>query len=127
MKYNKIVERHFFAPKNILNVDQDINGLSKTSLGSKDLGDAMDIFISCDKGTDSINSLYYNVYGNPYLIASLSYIAEKISGLTIDEALEISSETLITDLEIPQTKHYCAYMVEDALKKSIKTYREQYV
>lgn len=126
MKYNQLLETHFFNPKNVFKASEQSDCLFEVSLGKKVLGDAFKLYIDVEQDTLKIIKFTYSVYGNPYLIAALSLTSELVNGLSMEalETLDLQS-TLIESLEIPQTKHYVVYMLEDGLKKIIELWQKQ--
>lgn len=126
MSYNNIVKQHFFNPINLLAKDDKEDEFISISLGSSDIGDAIKLYLQCDPETQVIKKFKYRVYGNPYLIAVLSYCSGQLIGKSLADDL-LSTQHLINELELPQTKYYCAYMFEDALQQVITKWREYYV
>lgn len=128
MKYNKLVETHFFNPKNIYDAREFTEPHISVAVGSIELGDAITLYLACNMSTQKIHRFEYKVYGSPFLIAGLSYLSEKIMGSTLSEVEALSlSEELIKVFEIPRTKQYSAYMIEDSINKLIKNWRQKYV
>jgi nitrogen fixation protein NifU and related proteins len=127
MVYNDLVKRHFFQPKNLFSGKEEPMDVITIRLGTVALGDAITLYFKCDPKTLLIETLQFKVYGNPYLIAAMSYWSEQLTSQPLHVAEAMSAPNLIADLALPQTKHYCAYMVEDALQQAITNWRETYV
>ena len=124
MSYNKLVEQHFFEPLNLFK-SNDCNSYTTVKIGSKKLGDAIKIYLLCDLKTRRIHKIKYEVYGNPYLVAALSYLSDSLQGELVSK-INLLSDDLINTLELPKTKFYCAYMVEDAVNQVIQKWRENH-
>lgn len=120
--YNALLKAHFFETQNLFDEKIDnVNDFIESSVGSINLGDQITLYIKCCQTTKIIQKIKFQVYGNPYLIASLSYMSEKLTNKPVSIALNFSSEELINVFEIPATKKYSAYMVEDAIKQAIQS------
>ncbi len=53
-------------------------------------------------------------------------VTEMVKGKTIDEALEITKETVSNELDgLPAQKMHCSNLGADALKKAIQDYRSK--
>lgn len=123
MKYNQCVETHFFSPRN-LGEKTKCSASVVSSVGSKELGDAVRVVMACNR-EDAILDFKYKVFGNPYLIAAMSYWSEKLIGASLADASTFSHHELVEVLEIPKTKLYCALMAEDVLKQAIVKWRKK--
>ncbi len=117
MSYNELVRQHFFEPQHVL-----LNNINKTayvcfSEGSVALGDAIEFYAQFDKTNRKLIKLKFKAFGNPYLIAAMSYICEQLQEKSLDYINDFSVQSLIELFEMPKTKYYVAYMIEDALNK----------
>jgi len=125
MIYNHLVASHFFEPRNVFDGSDNYKDYIIVNSGTIALGDAIVLYFNCSLETKVISQIKFKVYGNPYLVASVSYWSEKLVGKKIDAVSSLSSQELIDDLEITQTKKYCAYMVEDVFNQAVKQWREE--
>lgn len=126
-QYNDIVKDHFFYPRNLASVTikTDAERIEVTS-GSAELGEAIKLYIKWDLKKAVIADIKYAVYGNPYLVAALSFWSEKWQGKSLKDSSVLNSQELIDTLTIPKTKYYCAFMVEDIFKEAFTILREKY-
>ena len=126
MIYSPIVEAHFFAPQNVYKVNDDSECKPVVyQNGAVEIGDAIVLYLFCDHKSNSIEKLQYQVYGNPYLIAALSYLSEQSKGWSIQQLASFDFNQLIEMLTIPTTKHYIVYMIEDSIQAVITKWRAQ--
>ena len=114
MNDNALLKKHFFNPLNMLSSKDNPSDFTSVSVGSKVLGDAVTLYVECDKKTKNIKQFKYKVYGNPYLIAALSYISTELIDTILRHEPYTLAQKLIDVFSIPKTKYYCAYMLEDA-------------
>tara|TARA_B110000879_G_scaffold184405_1_gene244006 strand:- start:906 stop:1271 length:366 start_codon:yes stop_codon:yes gene_type:complete len=119
VSYNELVRQHFFEPKHAFSSNDNKEDFILASKGAIALGDAVEFYLQCDLNTKQIKQLKFKAYGNPYLIAAMSYWCERLQNKPLKEAENFSAQTLIDELALPKTKYYVAYMVEDALKSLI--------
>lgn len=117
MSYNELVEKHFFSPQHVFIEDDAKNNFHYVSEGSVALGDAIEFYMQFDKASQKINVLKFKAYGNPYLIAGMSYLCQELQHKPLNQVNIFSAQKLIEVLSLPKTKYYVAYMLEDALKK----------
>ena len=128
MQYSEVVKTHFFEPKNILSqTDQVGDQMLSVSRGQISLGDAATLYVVCQPGSKVIEQLKFKVYGNPYLIAGLSYLTEMFVGSSLSEVeKKLSANLLIEQLAMPPTKHYVAYFIEDLFRELIQEWRKKH-
>lgn len=123
MNDNALLKQHFFNPLNILSSKDTVSDFVNASVGSKALGDAITLYIACDKESKIIKQFKYKVYGNPYLIAALSYLSTELVETVLSEKPYVLAQKLIDVLSIPKTKYYCAYMLEDACNQVVTNWQ----
>lgn len=78
------------------------------------------------EGTNpTIDALAGRAFGNPALVAPLSYLAETVSGITWDDAGEISAQSILDDLSegdasrLPESAHRAAGFAHGALQRAL--------
>ncbi len=127
MRSSELLKTHFFETVNLFNEKSDnANNFIVVTLGSINLGNKITLYFNCCQATKIVQDIKFKVYGNPYLIASLSYISQSLINKPLTVALDFASPELIKIFKIPATKKYSAYMVEDVLKLAIKKWQENY-
>jgi nitrogen fixation NifU-like protein len=119
--YSQKVMDHFMNPRNVGEIP-DADGVGME--GNPTCGDAMQIFIKVEN--DRIVDAKFKTFGCGAAIAVSSMITEMIKGKTIDEALQISKETVAQELGgLPPQKMHCSNLGADALRKAIEDYRNK--
>lgn len=119
--YSQKVMDHFMNPRNVGEIP-DADGIGME--GNPTCGDAMQIFIKVEN--DRIVDAKFKTFGCGAAIAVSSMITEMIKGKTIDEALQISKETVAQELGgLPPQKMHCSNLGADALRKAIEDYRSK--
>ena len=121
--YSKKVMDHFMNPRNVGEI-ADADGVGEE--GNPTCGDAMKIFIKVDdKGV--ITDVKFKTFGCGAAIAVSSMVTEMAIGKTIDEALEITKESVANELDgLPPQKMHCSNLGADALHKAIADYKEKH-
>ena len=117
MNYNELVEKHFFSPQYVFEETDAKDNFHIVSEGSVALGDAVEFYVQFDKTSQKVNALKFKAFGNPYLIAGMSYLCQQLQHKPLNEVNIFSAQRLIEVLALSKTKYYVAYMLEDALKK----------
>lgn len=119
--YSQKVMDHFMNPRNVGEIP-DADGIGME--GNPTCGDAMQIFIKVEN--DRIVDAKFKTFGCGAAIAVSSMITEMIKGKTIDEALQISKETVAQELGgLPPQKMHCSNLGADALRRAIEDYRSK--
>lgn len=125
MKYSEKILEHFFRPRNVGNFTVDEESIGRTVVGNYENGSLIHFQIKIYE--EKIVAARFKAYGSCPLIAACSYATEWVIQKTIADAKLFTSAELITALEIPPLKIYCALLVEDALMKSIEDYSSAFV
>lgn len=121
--YSEKVMEHFTNPRNVGEIP-DADGIGTE--GNPVCGDVMKIYIKVKD--DRIVDAKFKTFGCGAAIAVSSMVTEMIKGKTVDEALEISKETIADVLGgLPPQKMHCSNLGADALKKAIEDYRQKQV
>ena len=119
--YSEKVMDHFNNPRNVGEIP-DADGIG--SEGNPVCGDMMKIFIKVDK--EKITDIKFKTFGCGAAIAVSSMITEMAKGKTLDEALEITKESVADALDgLPAQKQHCSNLGADALHKAIEDYRNK--
>lgn len=120
--YSEKVMDHFMNPRNVGEIP-DADGIGME--GNPTCGDVMKIFIKVENGR--IIDAKFKTFGCGASIAVSSMVTEMVKGKTLEEALQISKETVAEALGgLPPQKMHCSNLGADALKKAIEDYRSRH-
>ena len=122
--YSKIVEDHFFAPRNVMKKDlnpKDYNAYSE--VGAAACGDIMKIWLKIEN--DKIVDFKWKTFGCASAIASTSVLSEMAIGMNIDDAYQITANDIVEALGgLPKRKIHCSILGDQGLRKAIDNYRQ---
>ena len=117
--YNEIVMDHFANPRNVGEIE-DADGVGE--VGNPACGDIMTFYIKVND--DVLEDVRFKTFGCGAAIAVSSIVSEMAKGKTVDQALEISSGSVIEALNgLPKKKHHCSNLGSDALHRAIEDYK----
>lgn len=120
--YSEKVMDHFMNPRNVGEIP-DADGVGME--GNPTCGDVMKIFIKVENGR--IIDAKFKTFGCGASIAVSSMVTEMVKGKTLEEALQISKETVAEALGgLPPQKMHCSNLGADALRKAIEDYRSKH-
>jgi len=124
--YTDTVKDHMFNPRNIFKTEEEVDSYDADGIGEVGgviCGDMMRFLIQVDKDTDKIKDCKWQTYGCGTAIASTSMFSEMISGMTIEEALKITSKDIADNLGgVPPKKFHCSIMAARAFKEAANDY-----
>ena len=116
--YSDKVMDHFTNPRNVGEI-KDADG--KGSVGNPVCGDTTDIYIKVENGI--ITDIKFKTFGCGAAIATSSMITEMAIGKTLEEALEITRDSVANELDgLPPKKLHCSNLAADGLRAAIKDY-----
>lgn len=119
--YSDKVLEHFKNPRNVGEI-KDADGVG--TVGNPVCGDMMTMYIKVKD--DHITDIKFKTYGCGAAIATSSMTTELAKGKTVDEALEITRQSVADALEgLPPVKMHCSNLAADALHEAIKDYRKR--
>ena len=119
--YSEKVLDHFKNPRNVGEI-KDADGVG--TVGNPVCGDMMTMYIKVKD--DRIADIKFKTYGCGAAIATSSMTTELAKGKTVDEALEITRQSVADALEgLPPVKMHCSNLAADALHEAIKDYRKR--
>ena len=119
--YSEKVMEHFKNPRNVGDME---NPDGTGYVGNPVCGDIMELYIKVDDGI--ITDAKFKTFGCGAAIATSSMVTEMVKGKTIDEALQISNNTVAEALGgLPAVKMHCSVLAEEALKSAIEDYRKK--
>ncbi len=119
--YSEKVMDHFTNPRNV-GVMEDADGIGEE--GNPVCGDAMKLFI---KVKDNVmTEIKFQTFGCASAIAVSSMVTEIAQGMTLDEAMKVSKQSLADALDgLPPQKMHCSNLGADALHKAIEDYKNK--
>jgi nitrogen fixation NifU-like protein len=119
--YSDKVLDHFKNPRNVGEI-KDADGVG--TVGNPVCGDMMTMYIKVRD--DHITDIKFKTYGCGAAIATSSMTTELAKGKTVDEALEITRQSVADALEgLPPVKMHCSNLAADALHEAIKDYKKR--
>lgn len=121
MIYSEKVMDHFQNPRNVGTME-DADGIGQ--VGNPVCGDMMTFYIKVrDK---HITDVKFQTFGCGAAIAVSSMVSEMAIGRTVEEALQITNESVAEELGgLPKNKMHCSNLGADALHKAIENYQEK--
>ncbi len=118
--YSKEVIDHYENPRNVGEIEEP-DGVG--TVGNPACGDVMKLTIRVEN--DRIIDVKFKTFGCGAAIATSSMVTELVKGKKIEEALQISNQTVARALGgLPQVKMHCSVLAEDALKAAIIDYQK---
>ena len=122
-KYNDKILNYYNDDTYIGSFDEKDASIGTGLVGSPSCGDVMKLQVKIDEKTNKIVDAKILVFGCGSAKASSSYVAEKLIGLSIDEALKIKNTDIASELGLPQIKLHCSVLAENAIKRAIDDYK----
>ena len=116
---------HFRNPRNMGEM-KDADSVGEK--GNPICGDLMYIYIKVEErdGEEIIADISFQTFGCAAAIATSSIITELAKGKTLDEAMTITRNDVSVNLDgLPPIKMHCSNLSAEALRNSIKNYREK--
>ncbi|MFA6426855.1 MAG: iron-sulfur cluster assembly scaffold protein [Candidatus Magasanikbacteria bacterium] len=123
--YSDIVKEHFFNPQNILfhGEEDKYSDYAIGRVGSPACGDEMVMWISIDPKTEKIIDCKWQTFGCGSAIASTSMLSVMLTengGMTIEEALKVRPQDIMTRLGgLPARKIHCSVLGDKALQSAV--------
>lgn len=116
--YTEKVMDHFMNPRNVGAIENP-DGIGQ--VGNPVCGDLMELTIKVEN--DRIVDARFRTFGCGAAIATSSILTEMVKGKTIEEAVQVSAESVATALGgLPAQKMHCSNLGADALKAAIDDY-----
>lgn len=117
--YSDKVMDHFTNPRNMGEIP-DANAIA--DVGNPACGDMMRLFLKIENG--KIVDAKFKTFGCGAAIASSSMLTEMIKGMTIEEALRVTNQSVVDALDgLPPVKRHCSVMAEEALINALKEFQ----
>ncbi len=119
--YSTKVMDHFQNPRNVGEIDE-ADGVGE--VGNPVCGDIMKLYIKVEDGR--IVDAKFKTFGCGAAIATSSMVTELVKGRTLEEAEQISRNTVAEALDgLPPIKMHCSNLAADALHKAIEDYKNR--
>ena len=119
--YSEKVMDHFKNPHNVGKIE-NADGIGV--VGNRACGDVMKLYIKVED--NKIVDIKFETMGCAAAIATSSIITDLAKGKTIEEALKITKDNIVEELEgLPPVKVHCSLLAIDALHAAIKDYKEK--
>ena len=119
--YSPKVMDHFSNPRNVGEVE-DASGVG--TVGNAACGDIMKLSLKIEN--EKITDVKFKTFGCGAAIATSSMITELVKGKGLDEAEQISNNTVAEALDgLPPVKMHCSNLAADALHAAIEDYRKK--
>ncbi len=118
MMYSEKVMDHFQNPRNV-GVISDADGVGE--VGNPVCGDMMTFYIKVKE--NRLVDVKFQTFGCGAAIAVSSMVSEMAMGKTLEEARQITNQTVAEELGgLPKNKLHCSNLGADALHKAIDDY-----
>ncbi|HBE90674.1 MAG TPA: iron-sulfur cluster assembly scaffold protein [Candidatus Andersenbacteria bacterium] len=119
LKYSEKVKDHLMNPRNVGTIE---NPSGVGSVGNPVCGDIMEMYLKVEEGI--IVDAKFRTFGCGAAIATSSMVTELAKGKTIEEAMGITKDVLINELDgLPPVKTHCSVLGIDALQKAIMDFK----
>ena len=119
--YSEKVLKHFKNPHNVGKIDA-ADGIG--TVGNRACGDVMKLYIKVKD--NKIVDIKFETMGCAAAIATSSMITDLAKGKTIEDALKITKDNVVEELEgLPPIKVHCSLLAIDALHAAIKDYKDR--
>ncbi len=120
--YTEKVLEHFNNPRNI-GIIKDPTVL--VQVGEPSCGDALLVTMKIEH--DRVADIKFKVFGCGAAIATSSIATEMVMGKSLDEALQISDQSIAEALGgLPPEKMHCSNMAAGAIRGAITEYRKAF-
>lgn len=120
---NGLLERHFFEPFGAGSFVEGSPSVAEGRAGSRKRGVAVQL--QCQIRDQKIVAARFLAWGCPHSIAAASWLAETLTGMSLDEASAISAMQIVAALGVPIDKLGSILVVEDALAACLENARSR--
>lgn len=122
-KYSDKTIKYYENLKHVGALDENLINVGTGIVGSPLCGDVMKVQLMFNN--DIIIDVKYKVFGCVSAIASMEFVSEKLKGLTINQALEISNEEVANSLSLSEIKKHCSVLAKECIQAAIDNYRSK--
>ena len=118
---NVLLKRHFFEPFGAGSFVEGTPSVAEGRAGSRKRGVAVQL--QCQVRDQKIMAARFLAWGCPHSIAAASWVAETLTGLSLEEASGISATDIVAALQVPVDKLGSILVLEDALAACLENAR----
>ncbi|OMJ66264.1 hypothetical protein SteCoe_36955 [Stentor coeruleus] len=122
-RYHEKVIEYYEHPKNVGSYDKSDKSVGTGIVGAPACGDVMKLQIRVKDG--KIQEAVFKTFGCASAIASSSYATEWITGMTLDDAMNLKNTDIAKYLHLPPIKLHCSMLAEDAVKAAVKDFQRK--
>merc|ERR1719189_91169 len=123
-EYDEKVVDHFNNPRNVGTMDTNDDNVGTGLVGAPACGDVMRFQFKVDEDGKIVESCF-KTFGCGSAIASSSFATEKIVGMHVDDASQITNKEIAKELNLPPVKLHCSMLAEDGIKAAIKDWEKK--
>jgi nitrogen fixation protein NifU and related proteins len=124
MYSDKVID-HYNNPRNVGSLDKNSSDVGTGLVGAPECGDVMKLQI---KVVDNvIVDARFKTFGCGSAIASSSLATEWVKGKTVEQALAITNQQIVSELSLPPVKIHCSVLAEDAIRAAIADWKKKNV
>ncbi|HQI92462.1 MAG TPA: Fe-S cluster assembly scaffold protein NifU [Candidatus Dojkabacteria bacterium] len=117
---NKVMD-HFMNPRNVGEIE---NADGVGIVGNPVCGDIMKMYLKIEDNV--IKDAKFKTFGCGAAVATSSMATELIIGKTLEEALDITNNTVAEALDgLPPVKMHCSNLAQQAVKAAIEDYKKR--
>ena len=120
-EYSEKVMDHFMNPRNVGEIE---NADGVGIVGNPVCGDIMKMYLKIEDNV--IKDAKFKTFGCGAAVATSSMATELIIGKTLEEALDITNNTVAEALDgLPPVKMHCSNLAQQAVKAAIDDYKKR--
>ena len=120
-EYSQKVMDHFMNPRNVGEIE---NADGVGTVGNPVCGDIMKMYLKIENNV--IKDAKFKTFGCGAAVATSSMATELIIGKTLEEALDITNNTVAEALDgLPPVKMHCSNLAQQAVKAAIDDYKKR--
>ena len=120
-EYSQKVMDHFMNPRNVGEIE---NADGVGIVGNPVCGDIMKMYLKIENNV--IKDAKFKTFGCGAAVATSSMATELIIGKTLEEALDITNNTVAEALDgLPPVKMHCSNLAQQAVKAAIDDYKKR--
>ncbi|HOR06273.1 MAG TPA: Fe-S cluster assembly scaffold protein NifU [Candidatus Dojkabacteria bacterium] len=120
-EYSQKVMDHFMNPRNVGEIE---NADGVGIVGNPVCGDIMKMYLKIEDNV--IKDAKFKTFGCGAAVATSSMATELIIGKTLEEALDITNNTVAEALDgLPPVKMHCSNLAQQAVKAAIDDYKKR--
>lgn len=118
--YSQALMERFRNPKNVGEIE-NADGIGR--VGNASCGDILEIFLKIENNV--IVDAKFKTFGCASAIASSDVACDIIRGMTIEEALDVTNDRIIKELDgLPAQKIHCSVLASEAIELAVEYYRK---